>query len=158
MTAGILTSLDDVFRLGEDNASNARRGVLERINMRSIQLRHENGGLHTISLGELGAVTNHSRRLIRMVHTVSLDVLPSQADLAPLSRRATEVLHSQPAFHNAAMGDVLLETTAPAETGSGSFALSFSLIAIKAAGLWEQVQRLLKEVIRDSAYPHSLGP
>jgi small-conductance mechanosensitive channel len=52
---------DDAFRKGETVAIGDLRGRVERINIRSLQVRHLTGALHTIPFGEIKYLTNYSR-------------------------------------------------------------------------------------------------
>ena len=52
---------DDAFRKGEYIEMENIRGTVEKISLRSFQLRHHNGPLHTIPFGEIKQLTNYSR-------------------------------------------------------------------------------------------------
>jgi small-conductance mechanosensitive channel len=52
---------DDAFRVGEYIDTGRLKGTVEMLGIRSVRLRHQNGPLHTIPYGQLGAVTNLSR-------------------------------------------------------------------------------------------------
>ena len=52
---------DDAFRVGEYIDTGRLKGTVETLGIRSVKLRHQNGPLHTIPYGQLGAVTNLSR-------------------------------------------------------------------------------------------------
>ena len=51
---------------------------MERISLRSMQIRHHRGALHTIPFGEVKRLTNHSREWV--IHKVELP-LPPETDL-----------------------------------------------------------------------------
>jgi moderate conductance mechanosensitive channel len=59
--SGFFFIVDDAFRLGEYIDTGRLRGTVERISLRSFRLRHQNGQVHTVPYGQLGAVTNFSR-------------------------------------------------------------------------------------------------
>jgi moderate conductance mechanosensitive channel len=62
IVSGIFFIADDAFRVGEYVETSAhQRGTVEGMTIRSLRLRHQNGQLHTIPFGALGAVTNYSR-------------------------------------------------------------------------------------------------
>lgn len=61
IVSGIFFIADDAFRVGEYIDSGKLKGTVERINLRSIRLRHHNGPVHTIPFGQLSSVTNYSR-------------------------------------------------------------------------------------------------
>jgi small-conductance mechanosensitive channel len=53
--------IDDAFRIGEYIDAGRHKGTVEKISLRSVRLRHQNGQFHTIPFGQLGSVTNFSR-------------------------------------------------------------------------------------------------
>lgn len=59
--SGAFFLMDDAFRLGEYINVEGTRGTVEKISIRSMQLRHHLGALHTIPFGEIKQLTNHSR-------------------------------------------------------------------------------------------------
>ncbi|HTZ36090.1 MAG TPA: mechanosensitive ion channel domain-containing protein [Stellaceae bacterium] len=59
--SGLFYMWDDAFRVGEYIDTGRLRGTVETIGIRSVKLRHQNGPLHTIPYGQLGAVSNLSR-------------------------------------------------------------------------------------------------
>lgn len=61
IVSGIFFIADDAFRLGEYIDTGRLKGTVEKITLRSVQLRHQNGPLHTIPFGQIQSVTNYSR-------------------------------------------------------------------------------------------------
>ena len=60
--SGAFFLVDDAFRVGEYvDLGGGIRGTVEKISIRSFQLRHQNGPLHTIQFGNIKQVTNFSR-------------------------------------------------------------------------------------------------
>ncbi|MEP1208722.1 MAG: mechanosensitive ion channel family protein [Rhizobiaceae bacterium] len=59
--SGAFFLLDDAFRKGEYIDIEGTKGTVERISIRSFQLRHHLGALHTIPFGEIKQLTNFSR-------------------------------------------------------------------------------------------------
>lgn len=57
---------DDAFRKGEYIELGEIRGTVEKISLRSFQLRHHNGPLHTVPFGEITQLTNYSRDWVMM--------------------------------------------------------------------------------------------
>ncbi|MFK5977809.1 MAG: mechanosensitive ion channel family protein [Rhizobiaceae bacterium] len=57
---------DDAFRKGEYIELDNIRGTVEKISLRSFQLRHHNGPLHTVPFGEIKQLTNYSRDWVMM--------------------------------------------------------------------------------------------
>jgi len=61
IVAGIFFLIDDAFRVGDYVELGRLRGTVERITLRSLQLRHHRGPVHTIPFGRVEAVTNYTR-------------------------------------------------------------------------------------------------
>lgn len=57
---------DDAFRRGEYIELDGIVGTVEKISLRSFQLRHHNGPLHTVPFGEIKQLTNFSRDWVMM--------------------------------------------------------------------------------------------
>ena len=61
IVSGFFYLIDDAFRVGEYVVIEDIRGSVEKISIRSFQLRHHNGPVHTIPYGEIRSLTNWSR-------------------------------------------------------------------------------------------------
>ncbi|NKC14533.1 MAG: mechanosensitive ion channel [Gammaproteobacteria bacterium] len=64
--SGLFFLLDDAFRRGEYIDVGSVKGTVEKISIRSMQLRHHMGNLHTIPFGEIRYLTNYSRDWVMM--------------------------------------------------------------------------------------------
>jgi len=61
MFSGMFYLIDDAFRAGEYIDIGIAKGTVEKISIRSFQLRHQNGPLNTVPFGEIKKLTNYSR-------------------------------------------------------------------------------------------------
>jgi small-conductance mechanosensitive channel len=64
--SGAFFLMDDAFRIGEYIDVGSVKGTVEKISVRSMQLRHHMGALHTIPFGEITHLTNYSRDWVMM--------------------------------------------------------------------------------------------
>jgi len=64
--SGAFFLIDDAFRKGEYIDLGGVKGVVEKISIRSFQLRHQNGPLCTVPFGEIKQLTNYSRDWVIM--------------------------------------------------------------------------------------------
>ncbi len=64
--SGAFFLMDDAFRRGEYIDIGSVKGTVEKISIRSMQLRHHKGPLHTIPFGEIHHLTNYSRDWVMM--------------------------------------------------------------------------------------------
>ena len=62
--SGLFFLMDDAFRVGDYINTAGTKGMVQHISLRSIQLRHPRGMVHTIPFGDMGTVTNFSRDYI----------------------------------------------------------------------------------------------
>lgn len=63
---GLFYLIEDAFRKGEYIQCSGGKGVVEKISLRSVQLRHHNGPVYTIPFGSMGTINNHSRDWVRI--------------------------------------------------------------------------------------------
>lgn len=66
VVSGIFFLIDDAFRVGEYVEIGELRGTVEKISIRSLQIRHHRGAVHTLPFGELKSMTNYSRDWVIM--------------------------------------------------------------------------------------------
>ena len=64
--SGAFFLFDDAFRKGEYIDIGGVKGTVEKISVRSFQLRHHLGALHTVPFGEIQTLTNYSRDWVIM--------------------------------------------------------------------------------------------
>ncbi|MBT6529426.1 MAG: mechanosensitive ion channel [Betaproteobacteria bacterium] len=64
--SGIFFLVDDAFRKGEYIDVSGNTGTVESISVRSMQLRHHNGPIHTIPYSQISTLTNFSRDWVIM--------------------------------------------------------------------------------------------
>jgi len=66
VVSGVFFLVDDAFRSGEYVEIEGTTGTVEKISLRSLQLRHHKGPVHTIPYGEIPKITNFSRDWVIM--------------------------------------------------------------------------------------------
>lgn len=105
VVSGIFFLIDDAFRVGEYVEIDQLRGTVERISIRSLQIRHHRGAVHTLPFGELKSMTNHSRDWVIMKLEFRV---PFDTDLKLVKKLIKQVgaqLKENPEY-----GDSILET------------------------------------------------
>lgn len=80
IVSGIFFLVDDAFRVGEYVDVGGTMGAVEKISIRSMQLRHHRGNVHTIPYGSIEKVTNFSRDwvIMKLMFTVPFDTDPNK--------------------------------------------------------------------------------
>ncbi|WP_240453750.1 mechanosensitive ion channel family protein [Chachezhania antarctica] len=66
IVGGIFFLIDDAFRIGEYIVVGSTMGTVEKISIRSMQLRHHRGILQTLPFGDISEVSNMSRDWVIM--------------------------------------------------------------------------------------------
>jgi small-conductance mechanosensitive channel len=66
VVSGIFFLMDDAFRLGEFIDTGGTQGAIEKISIRSLQLRGTRGAVHIVPYGEIPKLTNLSRDYVIM--------------------------------------------------------------------------------------------
>ncbi|MEP2531039.1 mechanosensitive ion channel domain-containing protein [Shimia sp.] len=80
VVSGVFFLIDDAFRVGEYVEIEGTMGAVEKISIRSMQLRHHRGAVHTIPYGEIPKLTNYSRDwvIMKLKFTVPFDTDPNK--------------------------------------------------------------------------------
>ncbi|MES0809866.1 mechanosensitive ion channel domain-containing protein [Roseibium sp. SCPC15] len=75
VVSGIFFLMDDAFRLGEFIDTGGTQGTIEKISIRSLQLRGTRGAVHIVPYGEIPKLTNLSRDwvIMKLKFTVPFD-------------------------------------------------------------------------------------
>jgi small-conductance mechanosensitive channel len=78
VVSGVFFLVDDAFRVGEYVTVEGTMVTVEKISIRSMQLRHHKGPVHTIPYGEIPKITNYSRDwvIMKLRFTVPFDSDP----------------------------------------------------------------------------------
>jgi moderate conductance mechanosensitive channel len=103
--AGIFYLAEDAFRIGEyiESGTNTK-GVVERITLRTVALRHHNGPLHFVPYGALGTVRNTSRDWVIEKFNLPLPVDVDSEKIRKLIKKVGEEMAADPE-----VGPVMLE-------------------------------------------------
>ncbi|MGL4441744.1 MAG: mechanosensitive ion channel family protein [Bosea sp. (in: a-proteobacteria)] len=75
IVSGVFFLIDDAFRQGEYIETSGAKGVVEKISIRSVSLRHQRGALATIPYGSIGKIQNFSRDWVieKLLFRVAID-------------------------------------------------------------------------------------
>ncbi|MDG1972145.1 MAG: mechanosensitive ion channel [Paracoccaceae bacterium] len=80
IVSGIFFLIDDAFRTGEYIEVEGTVGTVEKISIRSMQMRHHKGPIHRIPYGEIPKITNYSRDwvIMKLKFTVPFETDPNK--------------------------------------------------------------------------------
>lgn len=98
VVSGAFFLMDDAFRVGEYIEVGGTVGTVEKISVRSMQLRHHKGPVHTIPYGALERITNYSRDwvIMKLKFTVPFETDPNK--VKKLFKKIGAELAEDPAF------------------------------------------------------------
>ena len=98
IVSGIFYMVDDAFRIGEYIETGRQKGTVEKIMIRSLRVRHQNGQFHTIPYGQLGAVTNYSRDWSTIKFNLSLARDSNLETVRKATKQCGQALLADPEF------------------------------------------------------------
>jgi moderate conductance mechanosensitive channel len=103
--AGVFYLAEDAFRIGEyiESGTNTK-GVVERITLRTVALRHHNGPLHFVPYGALGTVRNTSRDWVIEKFNLPLPIDVDSEKIRKMIKKVGEEMAADPE-----VGPVMLE-------------------------------------------------
>ena len=102
--SGAFYLFDDAFRRGEYVDIGGVKGTVEKISVRSFQLRHHLGALHTIPFGEIQSLTNYSRDWVMMKLQLRLTYDTDPEKVRKLIKKLGQTLLNDPEI-----GDTFLQ-------------------------------------------------
>jgi len=105
VVSGVFFLIDDAFRVGEYVEIDELRGTVEKISIRSLQIRHHRGAVHTLPFGEVKSMTNYSRDWVIMKLEFRV---PFDTDLQLVKKIIKKIGAELKA--NEAYGDSILQT------------------------------------------------
>ena len=94
--SGIFFLIDDAFRMGEYVEVGGMRGTIEKISIRSMQLRHHLGPVQTIPYSEMATVKNHSRDWVTMKLEIRLPYNTDVEKVRKIIKKAGATLKEHP--------------------------------------------------------------
>lgn len=100
IVSGVFFLIDDAFRVGEYVDVGGTMGTVEKISIRSMQLRHHRGNVHTIPYGSVEKVTNFSRDwvIMKLMFTVPFDTDPNK--VKKIFKKIGAEMLADPLFEN----------------------------------------------------------
>ena len=96
--SGAFYLADDAFRVGEYIDIGKVKGTVERISVRSFQLRHQNGPLNTIRFGEVSHVTNFSRDWAIMKLPIRVPLDADSEKIRKIIKKVGQELQDDPEY------------------------------------------------------------
>jgi moderate conductance mechanosensitive channel len=98
VVSGVFYMIDDAFRIGEYVDTGRHKGTVEKISLRSVRLRHQNGQFHNVPYGQFGAVTNFSRDWITLKFNLRVNRSVDVERVRKLTKQLGQDLLEDPEF------------------------------------------------------------
>ncbi len=98
IVSGAFFLIDDALRIGEYIDTSSVKGVVERMSIRSVQLRHHRGAVHTVPFGEIKTLTNYSRDWAIMKHRFTVPFTTDLEVVRKLLKKVGAELAENPAI------------------------------------------------------------
>ncbi|HEY1795036.1 MAG TPA: mechanosensitive ion channel domain-containing protein [Stellaceae bacterium] len=139
--SGLFYMWDDAFRVGEYIDAGRLKGTVETLGIRSVKLRHQNGPLHTIPYGQLGAVTNLSRDFATIKFNLRFQ---PDTDIETVRKVTKQIGLSMQEDHAELAGEVMLplKLQGIAEVVDNALVLRFKFTARPVKPSWVQREYL----------------
>jgi len=147
IVSGFFFIADDAFRVGEYIDAGRHKGSVERISLRSLRLRHQNGQVHTIPYGQIAAVTNFSRDWATMKFNLRL---APETDLELVRKTAKRVglaLLDDPEWQAEFLVPLKLQGIADIVETAVVLRFKFTARPLKVASLQREVVRRLFDAL-----------
>jgi len=98
VVSGVFFLVDDAFRVGEYIEFGTLRGEVEKVSIRSLQLRHHRGALITVPFGEIKALTNYNRDWVILKLKLSLKYGTDVNKVKKIIKRIGEDMLAHPEY------------------------------------------------------------
>jgi moderate conductance mechanosensitive channel len=143
--SGLFYMWDDAFRVGEYIDTGRLKGTVEMLGIRSVKLRHQNGPLHTIPYGQLGAVTNLSRDYATIKFNLRLE---PGTDIELVRKTAKQIGLAMQDDHPELAAEIILplKLQGLAEIADNALVLRFKFTARPVKPSWVQREYLKRMV------------
>ena len=149
--SGLFYMWDDAFRVGEYIDTGRLKGTVEMLGIRSVKLRHQNGPLHTIPYGQLGAVTNLSRDYATIKFNLRLEPGTDMELVRKTTKQLGITMQDNPEM--AAEIILPLKLQGVAEVADNALVLRFKFTARPVKPSWVQ-REYLKRIVQVFAEKH----
>lgn len=98
VVSGVFFMTEDAFRVGEYIDTGKLKGTVEKISLRSVQLRHQSGLVHTVPFGQIAAVTNASRDWSTVKFNIRIDRRADVEKVRKAVKKVGQELQADPEF------------------------------------------------------------
>jgi small-conductance mechanosensitive channel len=95
---GVFYLIEDAFRVGEYLVTAEGKGVVEKISLRSVRLRHHRGPVYTIPFGAMGTVQNHSRDWVKVKLLIRVPFDTDIEKVRKLIKKVGIAMEAEPEF------------------------------------------------------------
>lgn len=156
IVSGVFFMSEDAFRVGEYIDTGKLKGTVEKISLRSVQLRHQSGLVHTVPFGQIAAVTNASRDWATVKFNIKIDRRADIEKVRKAIKKVGQQLEDDPEFGSEFI--LPLKMQGVADIVDNAFVCRLKFTSKPARASWVQrealkrVYKALREADIDFAY------
>ena len=143
--AGVFFLIDDSFRVGDYVESAGVKGMVERISLRSVKLRHPRGTVYTVPFGNLKSINNFSRdySITKLEIRVRFDTDLEQ--VRKIIKKINKTLRKDEAFNSVMLEDLKSMGIKEFDDSAMIVRVKFKTLPGKQFGIKKEVYRMIRE-------------
>ncbi|TWD57728.1 small-conductance mechanosensitive channel [Agrobacterium vitis] len=155
--SGIFYLVEDVFRIGEYiEAGTHAKGTVERITLRTVALRHQNGPLYFVPYGSLGSIKNNSRDWSIDKFNIPLPVTTDSEQVRKIIKKVGEQMMQDPEIGSKIV-EPLKSKVYGIEPGIKIFRCKFRCAPGNQFEIRVQAYKRIEAALRDAGIPFAAG-
>ena len=155
--SGLFFIAEDAFRVGEYIDTGKLKGTVEGMSIRSLKLRHQNGALHTIPFGQLGAVSNFSRDWSITKFNIRLAIGCDIEQVRKLIKKIGQEMSAIPEMATEVIDPLKLQGIAEFADGALVVRLKFTSRPAKSSWVMRQYLKRIYEVLPKAGISFASG-
>jgi small-conductance mechanosensitive channel len=157
IVSGIFFMADDAFRIGEYIDTGRLKGTVEKITLRSVQLRHQSGLVHTIPFGQLQAVTNASRDWATVKFNIRLERGADLERTRKSIKKVGQAMHADPELGGEVIQPLKLQGVADITDTAIVCRLKFTAKPARASWIQREALKRVYAALETDGIPFASG-
>lgn len=153
IVSGFFFMLEDAFRVGEYVDNGRLKGTVEKISLRSMQLRHQSGQIHTVPFGQIASLTNSSRDWATVKFNVRLDHSADIEQARKTIKKTGQALLEDPEFGPHFLAPLKMQGVADITDSAVVIRLKFTAKPNQASGVQREALKRIYRALNDAKVP-----
>ena len=148
ITAGVFFLIDDAFRVGDYVEAGTAKGMVERISLRSMKLRHPRGMVYTLHFGDLKQLTNFSRDYTIMKLDIRVRYDADLEKIRKIVKKINKQLRMDEAINRVMLDDLKSQRVRELDDSAMIVRVKFKTIPGEQFVIRREVYRMIQEEFR----------